>query len=65
MCECYDDGNLVLKNNANSRKELVELYEKHKNAEPWCGIEQEFFLMDRKTNLPYMWLSEEDPGNGP
>ena len=22
-------------------------------------------LMDRKTNKPYMWLTEEDPGNGP
>lgn len=65
LCECYDDADCKIPNHANHRKALAELYKKHAEAEPWCGIEQEFMLMDRKTNKPYMWLSQEDPGNGP
>ena len=63
LCECWDD--LQTPNEFNSRKTLEELQEKHKDLEPWCGIEQEYVLFDRKTNLPYMWNTHSNPGNGP
>lgn len=65
LCECYDDAKCETPNFANYRKELVRLAEKHKEADAWCGIEQEFTLFDRKTNLPYNWKSKENPGAGP
>lgn len=65
MCECFEDAECLVPNSFNHRFYLSKLYEKHKDSEPWCGIEQEFVIFDRKTNQPYMWLSENEPGNGP
>lgn len=63
LCECWD--NETTPNSHNTRKELVEIQEKHASLEPLCGIEQEYVLFDRKTKLPYNWNSPHDPGMGP
>lgn len=64
LSECYDDAECKKTNQSNYRYQLEKLFKKHQKEEPWCGIEQEFVIFDRKTNKPYMWLSDEDPGNG-
>jgi glutamine synthetase len=51
MCETYkSDGEPALCNNRHWAKEL---FDKNLEQKPWFGIEQEFFMMDRRTNRPY------------
>ena len=63
LCECWDDDNTP--NKSNTRKKLRDLSEKHKNLEPLCGIEQEYILFDRASNLPFGWKGFNEPGSGP
>ena len=63
LCECWDDE--VTPNKFNSRKNLRELCERHENLEPLCGIEQEYILFDRVSNLPFGWKGFNEPGSGP
>ena len=44
LCETYRPNGEPLPNNY--RKKAVELFNKNKAAEPWFGIEQEFYIMD-------------------
>lgn len=63
LCECWDSE--TTPNETNTRRELVDLMEKHGDLEPLCGIEQEFVLFDKKTKLPYKWNTHDNPGMGP
>ena len=66
LCECYNDFGCTEPNEFNNRKDLVDIMEKVKEEEPWCGIEQEYVLFDAKnSNLLYGWKNEEEPGSGP
>lgn len=63
LCECYNDE--ITPNEYNNRKELEQLQEKYMALEALCGIEQEYILFDRKTNLPFGWKGFNEPGSGP
>ena len=63
LCECWDDENTP--NKFNTRKQLKDLYAKHMDLEPLCGIEQEYILFDRASNLPFGWKGFNEPGSGP
>ena len=63
ICECWDDE--TTPNSYNTRVELESMTIKHADIEPLCGIEQEYILFDRKSNLPYNWKGFNEPGNGP
>lgn len=50
LCETYSiDGK---PHKTNVRHIANKVFTKHANEHPWYGIEQEFFLMNRKTGLP-------------
>lgn len=50
LCETYS---MDLKpHKTNTRNAANEIFTKYLDEHPWYGIEQEFFLMDRKTRLP-------------
>ena len=63
LCECWDDDKTP--NAYNTRRDLEQLYDKYSSLEPLCGIEQEYILFDRMTNLPFGWKGFNEPGNGP
>jgi glutamine synthetase len=65
LCECYDNFKCSEINSFNTRRKLVEIMEKVSKEEPWCGIEQEYVLLDVKSKLPHRWENEEEPGCGP
>ena len=50
MCDTYKPDGTPLDNNA--RPWANEIFNKNLEEEPWFGIEQEYFMMDPKTNLP-------------
>ena len=53
LCEVMNvDGT---PHSSNTRSKLVELEDEHKNQEMWFGIEQEYVVMDPKTNRPFGW----------
>jgi len=53
LCEVMNsDGS---PHSTNNRTKLVDLEKKHKDQEMWFGIEQEYVIMDPKTNRPYGW----------
>ena len=64
LCECYDDFQCTKPNKSNSRIGLSEVMKKVEDEEPWCGIEQEYVLMDAKDDTLYGWRTEENPGCG-
>ena len=50
LCETYSiDGT---PHKSNTRHNADKIFNQFANERPWYGIEQEFFLMDRKTSLP-------------
>jgi len=50
MCDTYRPDGTPLENN--HRVLANELFNKALDEEPWFGLEQEYFLMDPKTNKP-------------
>lgn len=65
LCDVYDDIECTKPNFSNKRAEFALLAEKHKEKECWTGIEQEYVIMDRMTNIPACWKSPDEPGAGP
>lgn len=63
MCECYQND--IIPDKGNNRIHLSKTMEKYSHLEPWCGIEQEYVLFDRKNNLPMGWIGYDQPGKGP
>jgi len=62
LCECYQNESSPDK--FNNRWRLVESMKSYAHLQPWCGIEQEYVLFDRKTKLPLGWKGYNDPGCG-
>jgi glutamine synthetase len=50
LCATYDQNGQPLA--SNFRDWAVKIFNKELEAEPWYGLEQEYFLMDSTTNLP-------------
>lgn len=71
MSDCLNKDKTV--HITNHRVKLVETFEKCKSSEPLFGIEQEYIMFERNkkchmnamVNLPYKWISHNEPGNGP
>lgn len=54
LCEVFlEDGKTP--HWSNTRAKLREVAEKHKEAEPWFGIEQEYTLFDKDGGRPLRW----------
>lgn len=58
-CETMDKNMKFLKNS--NRHLAVETFENFKSEEPWFGLEQEYFIMDPKTNLPVGFSPNQNP----
>lgn len=50
MCDTYTPDNIPLKDNHRHRAQ--EIFDKYADQIPWYGLEQEYFIYDRETNLP-------------
>ena len=50
LCETYTPEGSPLNNN--NRVNAINIFNKKLDEEPWFGIEQEFFLINRKTQKP-------------
>lgn len=50
ICETFDHNDQPLSNN--HREKANKLFSQLESQEPWFGLEQEYFIIDRKTNLP-------------
>jgi glutamine synthetase len=52
FCNCYQmvDGE---KKYFNSRNDAQKVFEEYQELKPLFGLEQEFFIIDSKTNMPY------------
>ena len=60
MCDTFKpDMKTPLENN--HRITAQSIFDKDSNAEPWYGLEQEYFLIDPKTNKPLGFPSEGEP----
>ncbi len=56
MCETFNsDGTPALNNH---RAKLRETLATHKTLEGWFGFEQEYFLIDPKTDFPLGWVQD-------
>ena len=62
MCETYlPDGTPCKTNN---RKMGNEILKKYAREMPWFGLEQEYFMIDPKTNLPLGFPDDKNVGQG-
>jgi len=59
LAECYNSDGTP--NKFNYRAECAKLMEKHKEHDPWFGLEQEYTLFDA-LGRPYGWPSGGFPG---
>jgi len=50
LCDTYTPDNIPLKNN--HRPWAKYIFDQNKDAEPWYGIEQEYFIMNPTTGKP-------------
>jgi len=50
LCEMMDKEMISLKNS--NRANALNIFEKFESEEPWFGLEQEYFIVDPKTNIP-------------
>jgi glutamine synthetase len=58
-CEIVDKNMTPLKNS--NRTKALNIFDKFKDQEPWFGLEQEYFIVDYKTNLPLGFNSSSNP----
>lgn len=58
-CDLLDKNMQSFKNS--SRTNAVKVFEKFEDQEPWFGLEQEYFIVDPKTNLPLGFGSNSNP----
>lgn len=61
LCETFEKNGTP--HSTNHRAKCYETSLKTNKFEPWFGIEQEYIIYD-KTNKPFMWSTDEDPGFG-
>ena len=59
MCDTYKpDGTPIFNNHRHKAKEL---FDQKLDEKPWYGIEQEFFMINRKTGKPLGFPQEGNP----
>jgi len=51
LCDTYDSDGVPLP--TNTRYPAAKIFEQKPEEEPWYGLEQEYYFMDAKTNMPY------------
>ena len=49
LCDTYYQGN---PHSTNTRNWAQKIFEEDLDAQPWFGLEQEYFIMDKKTGFP-------------
>ncbi len=59
LCDTYTPSGEPLEQN--SRNWAKELFDQKLEEKPWYGIEQEYFIIDKKTKLPLGFPSEGNP----
>ena len=62
MCDTWTPDDKPLE--TNRRHWAEDIFNKKKEEEPWFGIEQEYFLMDKKTGMPLGWMDSGMPPQG-
>jgi len=62
MCDTWTPDDKPLE--TNRRHWAQDIFNKKKEEEPWFGIEQEYFLMDKKTGRPLGWVEDNMPPQG-
>lgn len=60
LCNTYDLTMKPLDNNY--RDKVEEIFRDNKDMEPWYGFEQEYFIINPKTNLPIGYNEKEKQG---
>lgn len=60
MCDTYNINGEPTANNFRAPAEKI--FEKFSSEVPWFGLEQEYFIFDRKTNLPVGFNSDSVQG---
>jgi glutamine synthetase len=58
-CSSLDKNDKYLSNS--NRNFALEKYDKIKEQEPWFGLEQEYFIINPETNLPFGFLNNTNP----
>lgn len=61
LCECLDRHYKPISSNHYSK--ASNIFKKMTNLEPWFGMEQEYFIIDPKTDLPIGFQSVVEQGN--
>lgn len=57
ICDTYIGDQ---KHPSNTRYDAVKIFEKYKDEKPWYGLEQEYYIFDKKTNLPLSHNNSHD-----
>lgn len=57
LCEIWQD---YQPHPDNKRPEALNIFKKYLSEKPWYGFEQEYFVMDSETNMPYDISSESN-----
>ena len=60
LCDTYTPDGSPLKNN--NRHWANNIFEQNLNEQPWFGLEQEYFMIDPKTNLPLGFNKDNTQG---
>ena len=60
LCDTYDDQGNPLE--TNNRFKSKKIFDKNTQAKPWFGLEQEYFLIDPKTNRPLGFDKNKNQG---
>ena len=58
-CSSLDKNNKYLSNS--NRNFALEKFNKIKEQEPWFGLEQEYFIINPETNLPFGFTNNTNP----
>ena len=59
LCDTWDSTEKPLPNNYRHRAK--QFFDKNLESKPWFGLEQEYFIWDRNTNLPFGWPTGGQP----
>lgn len=58
LCECYLPNLPLQETEDNTRIIATEIFNQKLEAAPWFAMEQEYSIMDPKTNRPFKWPSD-------
>ncbi len=58
-CDMINKDKKPLENS--NRQFALDIFQKYSNEEPWFGLEQEYFIVNPKTNLPLSFEQNSNP----